>query len=214
MEVLLRIGGLCSFCIPDLPDRAFLRKSPETHSTVCELFDLEKAAVLIGVFMDPFRPRFFSDLASSVSSPVVFFVFAGCKNGAALENQLKQMNTSSVRFIFVPRQYDVYPSVLASCHLGICWNGSPGVMNIAMEILEMEACGIPIAAFRFGCVSERVRPDANGLLFDTDHQLKEIILRVISESGATTNYPQTDLRQDWECRWREAFAQILGVSFG
>jgi hypothetical protein len=214
MEVLLRIGGLSSFCIPDLPDPAFCPGSPGTRSAVSEVFGIDNTALLIGVFMEPFRPGYFSELASHISCNVVFFVFASSKDATTLERQLSEMNTSSVRFLYVPRQYDVYPSVLGSCCLGICWNGSPAVVNIAKEVLEMQACGVPIAAFRYGCVSERVRPDSNGFLFETDHELKDIVMRVIAQSGRIGDTSQTDLRKEWRQCWRSAFGEILGLPLG
>jgi hypothetical protein len=210
LEILLRIGGLSSSLVPDLPDGSFKPSNPETRRQVCDIFHIDKTAVLIGIFMDHFQSPFLAEFARTVTRPVIFFVFGNCKQATTIEMQLKKLNTTFAQFIYVPRRYDIYPFVLASCHLGICWNGSPDVVNIAPEILELEACEIPIACFRFGCVSERVHPNSNGFLFDSDLELKPILENVIAHSGETgLALPGRDLRAEWCSAYQSAFAHIL-----
>ena len=217
MEMILKIGGLSPFCIPDIADEAF-RPRVTSQCIVDNIYQIPTDSVRVAVtacddasFIDAFK-----DIARILSEKRINVTFFMCS-----QNKLYQRNQSGnliypnlsnnyARFIFVPYQYDVYPIVLSSCAFGVCGNGSPHTVDISLSILEMQSCGLPILALRYGCISERVKDGVNGFIFNDAMELRKLLDQILVSRTVDINKmaSEDNNRRDWQDKWKKFYCKI------
>lgn len=75
-----------------------------------------------------------------------------------------------------------YPLLLRGADLGLCLHRSSSGFDLPMKLADMLGSGLPVLALDYGpCLTERLRPGENGLLFSTAEELARLILGLFSD---------------------------------
>jgi hypothetical protein len=117
MELLLGVTGLPSARVPDVPDHLFRSDSSE-KSEIASILNTDPSSLFVGVFIETFPCSWFgilSDVAKRVTTPATFLLFGDAKGSIKLPS--KQVQTC--KFVFVPKQYQIYPAALKHCAVGV-----------------------------------------------------------------------------------------------
>ena len=112
--------------------------------------------------------------------PVVLVLLTG--RGPEQDTYLPRIHARRGRRVHVRASWlaaEDYPQVLASADLGISIHRSSSGVDLPMKICDLFAAGVPVCALDYGpCLSELVRHDDNGLLFDSAETLGDQILEL------------------------------------
>lgn len=209
MEVILGLGGLTSVLVPDLPDEAF-KPDKNARPVIQKMFDLTNDTTLIAVTCCDDIIDNLKDFAQTTSARIAFFVCGSGKQRSVIDSLIRNASTENVKFFFVPFQYDLYPLVLSSCDIGVCGNGSPNVVDIAMQVLELQMSSLPIVALRYGCVNERVIDGVNGFVVKDGNELIRVLKGVIDKSVDVKELRTgCDIRRTLEARVSDGLARIF-----
>lgn len=189
MQSMLRLQSLTSVLIRDAPGTQF-KPRPLMRTQVCELLGIDANAMIISIpvpEMTADRMSQFLSIAKSMDSitpgPVALAVFCGGKVKVGIEKACENQNFRHLRLYIFSMNSEIYWNILGVSDLGICFNGSLAGLDISPHLLELAASGIPILAFKFGCVSEVVKNGENGFLFRTDEDLLKILQKIILEKS-------------------------------
>jgi glycosyltransferase involved in cell wall biosynthesis len=215
MELLLRLSGLSSICLPDVPDPLFRSEQSAQKAGLCSILKLERDSTFVGVFVETFPSTwhaFLSDVADRVPCTTVFLIFGSVKMVPQIHFPTKRIK--NCEFVFVPKQYDLYPIALASCLVGVSLDPAPRVMTVSAEILEMQACGVPVLTVRSGCAGNFVEDGKNGFLAMDEHELKERLVRILANSAeamrAVSRQPR-DFDNEFRKAWGAFSTQLQNI---
>ena len=189
MQRIFEVGGLSSRFLPDIPSKEF-KPREEARRIVRKMYELPENCCCVAVtlldsasYIDALR-----DIAKTLENHKVNACFFLCGHSKLCDETYtgefpySKFANKYAKFFAVPYQYDVYPTVLAACNFGICEHGSPNVLDIAMPILEMQVCGLPILALRYGCITEYVKDGVNGFLFDDAIELRKLLNSILIQN--------------------------------
>ena len=109
-----------------------------------------------------------------------------------------------------------YPLLLGAADLGVCLHTSSSGLDLPMKVVDMFGCGLPVCAAEFNCIAELVVDEQNGLVFESEMQLSEMLQSLLR------NFPQEQtklltLRRGvmefqktcWEDNWRECAKPVI-----
>lgn len=112
--------------------------------------------------------------------------------------------------------YVDYPLLLGAADLGVCLHTSSSGLDLPMKVVDMFGCGLPVCAAEFNCIAELVVDEQNGLVFESEMQLSEMLQSLLR------NFPQEQtklltLRRGvmefqktcWEDNWRECAKPVI-----
>jgi glycosyltransferase involved in cell wall biosynthesis len=83
-------------------------------------------------------------------------------------------------------------------------NPSPSVLAVAPEILEMQACGVPVLTVRSGCISNVVADGQNGFISADEQALKERLVAILVKPEmalAGISRESRDFEGEWRSDW-------------
>lgn len=65
--------------------------------------------------------------------------------------------------------------MLASSDLGISFHISSSGLDLPMKVVDMQAAGLPVLAYKYKSIQELVQPGFNGDLFENEGELSDLI---------------------------------------
>ncbi|KAI8452079.1 family 33 glycosyltransferase [Phakopsora pachyrhizi] len=113
-----------------------------------------------------------------------------------------------------------YQRLLGSCDLGLSLHQSSSGLDLPMKVVDMFGCDLPVCAKNFDCLSELVKHDKNGLVFDRAEELASQIAELLkdfslTEGGSKLNQLRLGIRSlrygqeeeerewtDWDSNWK------------
>ena len=214
MQRVFKIGGLSSHCLENIPDGVF-STDKDTRRVVHRLYELAENCICVAVtcvesaaYFDVLR-----DIGKELKEGkvnVCFFVCGHSKLCSEFNRQgplCSKIGNEFAKFVYVPYQYDIYPTVISACDFAMCEHASPNVLDISMPILEMQACGLPVIAQRYGCVTERVKDGVNGMLFDDPEGLRTILRSILITRTVNIATMRTTVHTTPD--WDEVLSHVL-----
>jgi beta-1,4-mannosyltransferase len=105
-----------------------------------------------------------------------------------------------------------YASLLACADLGVSLHKSSSGVDLPMKVVDMFGAGLPVAAYSaFESFSELVKEGVNGCGFETAQELKDVLSRLLSVSGATElKRLKKGAISEGSLRWDESWNNVVG----
>ena len=170
MKLMLLQHNIISEIILFNPGSQFI-PYPNMKKSVCEMLGINnyQEIILVAVplhYISADNYSKFEQYAKSMLFSHIFILFADSK-------AIKQFSLESTpKNIFIMNSYiDSYPQILGSCDVGISFDAAPNILDIAPEIYQMKASGLPIICIRHGCASEIIQNGKNGYIVDSSDDL-------------------------------------------
>ena len=189
MQVTLQLRSLTSTLIRDPPGTQFGPR-PEMRNEVCELLGVDRHTMIIAVPVPELTAESMTQFMNIIGSidamtpaTIAVVAFCGGKLKAGIEKIIKEHELRKIKLFVFPMHSDIYANILGVSDLGICFNVSVHGLDISSHLNEMAASGVPIIAFRYGCVREVIHEGENGLLFWSDEDLLKIMRQILVEKS-------------------------------
>jgi beta-1,4-mannosyltransferase len=109
-----------------------------------------------------------------------------------------------------------YPKLIGSADLGVSLHTSTSGVDLPMKVLDMFGCQVPVCAMGFPCLSELVRDNVNGFVFQTATELAVCLDTLLGRFPMDTS-KLDQLRagvkgmERWEGHWRRHAALYLAI---
>jgi glycosyltransferase involved in cell wall biosynthesis len=217
MQVVLELRRLQSSLLYDPPGTQF-RPNQSIRPSACELLSVGAGSLLVAIPVPQLngdKVRQLISVARTIdgiaTKQIVFVVFGGGKVQSSFENELKEQRFRNIVYRVFALNTDVYSQILSCADLGIVFEGSRFGLDVAKEVVEMVASGLPLLAFRWGCVAEYVIDEKSGFFFKDEAGLVELLKLVINAQpsdfeGWRQNSPSRVL--EWDATWEKVFGEI------
>lgn len=217
MSVILRISGIKSFEIPNLPDKLFLNiKKSKEH--VCKILSIPKESKLIGIPILYYGSSIFerisrySKIFNDLDNSFVFIIFADLKLQKEIKEQLSNIKFKNPKFILIPFIYNIYPLVLSSCDIGLSINGEDSSLKISKEIIQMYGSGIPIIGFKGVSMNEIIKNGGIGFIAKDDNDLIKLLKDIFITHEININnlkFNKEEIIKKWNINVNKIFDLIL-----
>lgn len=220
IEVVLKLAGFRPFMIPNAPDSDLNFVTEKVRNKLFNFLNVDENSFFITVPISEFDHDKIDALENAANylkryrKPITFIVFGSGKLQEKFKDNINKIKIKNIDLKFFPFQYDIYPSVLSAFDIGIYFPESEFVLEISPRLLEMAASGIPIIAFRFGCVNEIVKENVNGIVLNNINELgsklKEIIInKSVDLQSLRRSSALEDMNHKADELWDQAFDEIL-----
>jgi glycosyltransferase involved in cell wall biosynthesis len=217
MQLILELRGVRAALAHDPPGTRF-RPNRALRGPVLELLGCGDARI-VAIPMPNLtadRVRELADIAAELDAaapqPLALVVFGSEKAQRAFDHALKNVTFAKVAVRFFGLNTDVYSQILACADLGVSFDGSRRGFDIAAELTEMCASGLPIVAYRFGCISEYIYEGENGYFFVDQKGAIEILRRLLCEDAEEIPRLRAncaDRKIDWGGEFERACDQLF-----
>ncbi|VDN02821.1 unnamed protein product [Thelazia callipaeda] len=134
-----------------------------------------------GLLLDALREFDSISRLSSKANPVTRLPFIICiiTGRGPLRSyylsRVEHMQMQNVQILTPWLKAEDYPRILGSADIGVSLHTSTSGLDLPMKAVDMLGCGLPVVAKRFSCIGELISDGHNGRLFDTSHELSQII---------------------------------------
>lgn len=151
------------------------------------------------------------DTSNSEDLPFLICIITGkgpLKN--YYQNVIKESIWNRVLIVTPWLEAEDYPRLLASANLGVCLHTSASGLDLPMKIVDMFGCKLPVLAYDYPCLSELLRHNENGMVFENSSQLADQLKQWFR------NFPDVQeqhvkfrrnidkfLETDWHSNWTE-----------
>lgn len=155
------------------------------------------------------------DKAAKEGSPNILCIVTG--KGPQKEFYLEKISTLKLQKVTIVTPWlaiQDYPQVVALCDVGVSLHKSSSQLDLPMKIVDMFGCCVPVLAWKYNCISELVKPDETGLLFESSDQLCRHLLKVCAPNSAHTLAlwrSNIELWQElrWERNWDNCALEVF-----
>eukprot|EP01083_Nonionella_stella_P126573 383183_1 len=149
--------------------------------------------------------------ASSRNLPKILFVITGKgPQKSFYEAKIRDMDLTHCRVITVWLAAEDYPRLLGSCDIGVSLHTSSSGLDLPMKVVDMFGCQLPVCAIDFACISELVRHNENGYVFQDSAQLAEQIMSLLKEFPEKTDRLdrfRNEIQKFQRVRWTDSWQQ-------
>lgn len=127
------------------------------------------------------------------------------------EEKISKLEIKNIQFVLPWLEANDYPKLLASADLGICLHMSSSGLDLPMKIVDMFGCQLPVLAKNFNCITELVKPEKTGFLFENSDELFEQISKCFMDfptnkkildemrrNLASPNFKMTNWAENWD----------------
>jgi beta-1,4-mannosyltransferase len=110
-----------------------------------------------------------------------------------------------------------YPKMIASADLGISLHTSSSGLDLPMKVVDLFGVGVPVAAVRFECLGELVKEGENGVMFDDDKGLEEVLQQLFVKEPEMLERLRKGARKEtegdkrWDTNWDKVAKGVLGL---
>uniref|UniRef100_A0A915PAY1 Glycosyl transferase family 1 domain-containing protein n=1 Tax=Setaria digitata TaxID=48799 RepID=A0A915PAY1_9BILA len=179
-----------------------------------------------GLLLDALRE--FDNIAklSSKANPATRLPFITCiiTGRGPLQSyylsRIEHMQMQNIEILTPWLEAEDYPLLLGCADIGVSLHVSTSGLDLPMKVVDMLGCGLPVIAKRFGCIGELVSDGHNGRLFDTSHELSQIIKSLTcgfplhcNQLNTLVSNVQSDPLISWSKNW-DACLWPLVSSYG
>lgn len=143
---------------------------------------------------------------------LLIFVTGRGPQRASYELQMQQLDLQYVAFRTVWLEPQDYPVLLGCADLGVSLHASSSGLDLPMKVVDMFGCGLPVCAKSYSCIEELVLDGKNGLLFHSEEELFECLVRVFSgeeEGGRLLERLRNGVASGKFERWHENWMRIV-----
>ncbi|XP_067947725.1 chitobiosyldiphosphodolichol beta-mannosyltransferase-like [Watersipora subatra] len=105
-----------------------------------------------------------------------------------------------------------YPKLLASADLGVCLHYSSSGLDLPMKVVDMFGSGLPVCAVGFKCLSELVKHEENGLIFNSPQELASQMMELLegfpSKQEQLSKY-RSNLKSFQDLTWDQHWDEVV-----
>ncbi|KAJ3218159.1 mannosyltransferase [Clydaea vesicula] len=91
-------------------------------------------------------------------------------------NLIQKERFEYVKFFFPWLTAEAYPLLLGSADIGVCLHTSSSGLDLPMKAVDMFGCELPVLAINYATISELVKDNVNGLIFNDSLELYQQFL--------------------------------------
>ncbi|EAX87302.1 glycosyl transferase, group 1 family protein [Trichomonas vaginalis G3] len=106
---------------------------------------------------------------------ITFIISGKGPNQRAFIQEVKGRNYMNIDFCYPFLPYEQYAELLGSCDAGVSLHKSSSGFDLPMKGLDMIGAGLPLLSVRYSCIDELVHEGVDGLLFNDEQELANII---------------------------------------
>ncbi|XP_028966322.1 chitobiosyldiphosphodolichol beta-mannosyltransferase [Galendromus occidentalis] len=150
------------------------------------------------------------DKAASEDAPDILCVVTG--KGPQKEFYLEKISGMKLKKVHILTPWleiQDYPMLVSICDLGVCLHKSSSSLDLPMKIVDMFGCCVPVLAWNYKCISELVKVDQTGLLFESSDQLcKHLIKMCDNRNIEILNLWRRNIMAWQETRWERNWDSV------
>ena len=121
----------------------------------------------------------------------------------AFEAEVKGRNFKNISFYFEFLKYEEYAKLLGTCDAGVSLHQSSSGIDLPMKGLDMIGAGLPLLSVNYQCIGELVKEGENGLLFNDEKELSEILIKLFVSNEISLEKLKEGSIKDSEEKWEE-----------
>ena len=165
-------------------DAVLLRDIPPRYGEINSRVDLYEEPI-VGVITSDFNEESVSELFKLIKQVdetkriVHFHLFCTSKSVNLIRMQIKDYQPKNCSIKYLNVNAKSYFVDLQQCFVGVLIN-STDVLNINKSAIEMFGAGVPIIARRFGCISELIKNEQNGFLYEEKDELILVLMKALN----------------------------------
>ena len=108
-----------------------------------------------------------------------------------------------------------YPRMIACADLGVSLHTSSSGLDLPMKVVDLFGVGVPVAAARFESVAELIKDGTNGLIFENDRELAQLLASLFHPATSQQlRALKLGALRETSHRWDENWDKIAGPVFG
>jgi len=149
------------------------------------------------------------------SVPPLFVVITG--KGLLRDGYLARIEALELQYVTIESVWleaEDYPRMIACADLGVSLHTSSSGMDLPMKVVDLFGVGVPVAAVKFASVGELVKDGENGVTFENDEELTNILGRLFDPRKKELERLKAGAMKETEHRWDENWDKVAAPVFG
>jgi beta-1,4-mannosyltransferase len=112
-----------------------------------------------------------------------------------------------------------YPLLLGSADIGVSLHYSSSGLDLPMKVIDMFGCGLPVLSIDYSCITELIKPNVTGLLFQSSTELTACLKTILKNFPENSSTLLEDMRKNvksefdqnnrWTDLWNENILPIV-----
>jgi glycosyltransferase involved in cell wall biosynthesis len=187
MQAMLSLKSISSILIRDAPGEQF-RPDSSMRQPISELLAIPQDAVLVAIPIPELAQEkvdaviaLATNIDPQLKQTIALVVFGKEKVLRTIKKRVRDTDFRNVRVLLLSIHTELYRNVLCCADLGVSFDGSRHGFDIALELNQMIACGVPVVAARCGCVPEYITEGVTGYSFRKIEELTNVMKKLFCE---------------------------------